>query len=157
MIRTAEAGRVRSTSNSQLLQGRDTDGDGSRFAKNGTGSGNLDLGGVYTGGFPDSTRGTALVSPPDKGTMSPLDWQPGVDFSHHDFAKREFLKPSLQANHRHGIKGRGNRANTLGRQRRPYSSLEYKQKGDLPNSNLPPGDASVPSILPSLPPPVDQR
>lgn len=49
----------------------------------------------YSTDFPDSTKGTALLSPPDPGTDSPLDWSPELGFSFPDFAQREFLMPSL--------------------------------------------------------------
>ena len=52
------------------------------------------LGGDYSKDFPDSTKGTALLSPPDS-TASPLDWTPGLNFSFPDFAEQSFLKPSL--------------------------------------------------------------
>ncbi len=49
----------------------------------------------YTTDFPDSTRGTALISPPDLGTQSPLEWSPELDFSFPDFSQETFLNPSL--------------------------------------------------------------
>lgn len=49
----------------------------------------------YTSDFPDSTEGTALVSPPDPGTQSPLEWSPELDFSFPDFSQETFLNPSL--------------------------------------------------------------
>lgn len=49
-------------------------------------------------GFPDSTRGTAQLSPPDPGTSSPLDWTSnGLSFEFPDFSEGQFLTPSLQA------------------------------------------------------------
>ena len=51
----------------------------------------------YSLGFPDSTRGTALISPPDPGTASPLDWSPdevGAEFP--DMIQAQFLMPTLQ-------------------------------------------------------------
>ena len=49
----------------------------------------------YSLDFPDSTNGTALLSPPDPGTQSSLDWSTDLDYSFPDFAQREFLMPSL--------------------------------------------------------------
>ena len=48
----------------------------------------------YSTDFPDSTKGTAQLSPPDS-TGSPLDWTPGLDYAHFDFAEQQFLEPSL--------------------------------------------------------------
>lgn len=67
----------------------------------------------YSEGFVDSTKGTALISPPDMGTASPLDWTPGLNFELPDFAQTEFLNPSLNAGASPkgtGKKGRGRRA-----------------------------------------------
>lgn len=58
----------------------------------------------YSADFPDSTRGTALVSPNDLGATSPLAWQPDMTHSFPDFTMRQFLRPSLHV------------ARTLGRQ-----------------------------------------
>jgi hypothetical protein len=52
---------------------------------------------TYSAGFQDSTRGTALISPPDMGTASPLDWSPiGVDSEFPDMLQAQFLQPTLQ-------------------------------------------------------------
>jgi hypothetical protein len=51
-------------------------------------------GASYSTDFPDSTKGTALLSPPDS-TGSPLNWSPAVDYALPDFAERQFLEPSL--------------------------------------------------------------
>jgi hypothetical protein len=56
----------------------------------------------YSEDFPDSTQGTALVSPPDTGTQSPLDWSPGLDFSFGDFEQSIFLAPSLHVSGKRG-------------------------------------------------------
>jgi len=109
--------------------------------------------GTYTKHFPDSTRGTALVSPPDRGTASPLDWSPGLDFSFPDFSKREFLSPSLQMAHR---RSGARRVNLFGRQRLPQSLAETKPKGDLLQTSLPSFETSVPSIDSKLLSPLDQ-
>lgn len=52
-------------------------------------------GAVYSKDFPDSTKGTALLSPPDS-TGSPLNWTPGMSFGFRDLAEQTFLKPNLQ-------------------------------------------------------------
>jgi hypothetical protein len=62
---------------------------------------------AYTLDFPDSTRGTALLSPPDTGTISPLDWDPGIDYAFDDFAQRQFLRPTLHVPT--PAEGKGNR------------------------------------------------
>lgn len=48
------------------------------------------------GTFPDSTKGTAEISPPDSGTHSPLEWDPSIDFAFKDFEKRNFLNPQFR-------------------------------------------------------------
>jgi len=51
----------------------------------------------YSSGFADSTRGTAVISPPDPGTASPLDWSPDeVSHEFTDMLKTQFLNPTLQ-------------------------------------------------------------
>ncbi|HWG50425.1 MAG TPA: hypothetical protein VN669_12070 [Candidatus Acidoferrales bacterium] len=109
--------------------------------------------GTYTRDFPDSTRGTALVSPPDRGTASPLDWSPGLGFSFPDFAEREFLSPSLQMAHR---PSGARRVSLFGRQRLPQSLAETKPKEDLLQTSLPSFETSVPSIDSTLLSPLDQ-
>lgn len=49
---------------------------------------------VYSRDFPDSTKGTALISPFDS-TASPLDWTPGMNLGFRDLAEQPFLKPGL--------------------------------------------------------------
>lgn len=50
---------------------------------------------AYSEGFADSTKGTALISPPDPGTASPLDWNLGLNFGFPDFQQMQFLNPNL--------------------------------------------------------------
>lgn len=59
-------------------------------------------------GFPDSTRGVALASPPDTGTASPLAWSPALKHGIVDLSTTPFLNPTLKAgNHaRLGWRGR---------------------------------------------------
>lgn len=77
---------------------------------------NPELPAKYTDNFPDSTEGTALVSPPDLGTQSPLEWSPSLSFEFVDFERRSFLNPSLHVTGRRGRRnGRsGKRENTEG-------------------------------------------
>jgi hypothetical protein len=49
----------------------------------------------YSKDFPDSTKGTAMISPPDPGTTSPLDWSTTLNFAFGDFSQQQFLNPSL--------------------------------------------------------------
>jgi hypothetical protein len=58
--------------------------------------------GEYTDDFPDSTKGTALVSPPDSGTASPLDWSSDLDFKFTDLSQKQFLTPTLHIAQRVG-------------------------------------------------------
>lgn len=87
---------------------------------------------IYTEDFPDSTKGTALISPPDLGTQSPLDWAPGgLNFGFADFQQTEFLNPTLQVAARHHLRrgtGQGQGANTgngaaKGSSTSPFSAL----------------------------------
>lgn len=56
----------------------------------------IDEAASYSADFADSTKGTALISPPDAGTASPLDWTPGLNFGFADFQQTQFLNPTLQ-------------------------------------------------------------
>lgn len=53
--------------------------------------------GAYSGSgsFPDSTKGTAGISPLDAGTSSSLEWTPSVGFEFPDFQATQFLNPTL--------------------------------------------------------------
>ena len=66
---------------------------------------------TYSYGFPDSTRGTALISPPDLGTSSPLDWSPQLNFAFKDFESHNFLVPTLQVSAKR--KGKRSRRKSL--------------------------------------------
>lgn len=142
----------------QLQAGKNKAGVRARIAGGGTDFGSRDTGdrgGSYSTGFPDSTQGTALVSPPDMGAVSPLEWKPSMDFGLRDFTETQFLRPSLHAGRR-GDRGGRERANIFGRQRLFHSSLVNKPEVDSPETNLPSDQTSVPSIDPSLLSPIDQ-
>lgn len=47
-------------------------------------------------GFPDSTKGEALLSPPDAGTASVFSFAPSVSEEFPDLADREFLRPTFR-------------------------------------------------------------
>jgi hypothetical protein len=49
---------------------------------------------IYSKDFQDSTKGTALLSPPDS-TASPLDWTPALNYGFVDITEQPFFKPSL--------------------------------------------------------------
>lgn len=71
---------------------------------------------TYTSDFPDSTKRTALVSPPDLGALSPLEWNPHVNVSWPpDLSTGQFLSPSLHSDSKSEMKGRGKRAGLFGR------------------------------------------
>ena len=55
-------------------------------------------GASYSTDFPDSTRGTALLSPP-ASNRTPFDWAPSLNYELPNFAERRFLYPSLHAGH----------------------------------------------------------
>lgn len=58
---------------------------------------------TYSDGFADSTKGTAVISPPDPGTSGPFAFDPNLDFKLPGFSDEQFLQPNL---HVHGRSGR---------------------------------------------------
>ena len=52
-------------------------------------------GGQYSADFPDSTKNTALVSPPDLGNTSPFTFQPVIARGFPDLSDYQFLRPHL--------------------------------------------------------------
>jgi hypothetical protein len=120
--------------------------------------------GRYSVDFPDSTRGTALVSPPDLGTLSPLESTPGLRFDLPDFSITQFLSPSLQVGKRSANRGRGLRAGEFGRKSTlpkglssPSTLLGGEPDSDVPQSSLPLSETSLPTVDSSLPTSVDQQ
>lgn len=85
-------------------------------------------GATYSADFPDSTRGTALLSPPDSGTASPLDWTPAMTHGFGDFTTRQFLIPSFHAAHR--ATGRRGEA---ARQKTPSTNNQLGYSLNLPS------------------------
>lgn len=65
--------------------------------------------GNYSNGFQDSTRGTALVSPPDPGTAGPFGFSPGISMGLLDFSNRQFLSPGLKVGGHAGKRTRDGR------------------------------------------------
>lgn len=57
----------------------------------------------YSDGFPDSTKGTAVISPPDPGASGPFAFDPNLNFKLPGFSDEQFLQPNL---HVHGRSGR---------------------------------------------------
>jgi hypothetical protein len=54
-------------------------------------------GGVsYSSGFPDSTKSTALLSPPDMADQTVLTFSPSMNFGFSDLTERQFLDPSFR-------------------------------------------------------------
>lgn len=97
----------------------------------------------YSRDFPDSTKGTALLSPPDPGTESPLDWNPELGFSFPDFAQREFLMPSLHVGEhlehtRQSERDRLRRAGAKSVSQSPASSLQ-NENNTIDTNILEPG------------------
>jgi hypothetical protein len=50
--------------------------------------------GQYADDFPDSTKNTGVISPPDLGNESPFVFETEVASGFPDLSQREFLKPS---------------------------------------------------------------
>jgi hypothetical protein len=85
-------------------------------------------GGAHSADFPDSTRGTALLSPPDSGTASPLDWSPGMTHGFPDFAAQQFLNPSFRAARRAPRK-----RTEAARQKTPSTNNQLRRYLNLPS------------------------
>jgi hypothetical protein len=81
------------------------------------------------GSFPDSTKGTAEVSPPDTGASSSLQWNPSLTFEFRDFQATQFLNPTL---------------NVSGRVLNPTLQVSRQGAHLSERSNLPTGVAPVP-------------
>ena len=69
-----------------------SDKEGDEDSEVGGGAGG---GGTYTSDFPDSTKNTAVISPPDLGATPLFSFEPKVGEDFPDLTQREFLKPSL--------------------------------------------------------------
>jgi len=52
-------------------------------------------GGEYASDFPDSTKNTGVISPPDLGNVSRFAFSPEISSELPDFSQREFLKPTF--------------------------------------------------------------
>lgn len=105
---------------------------------------------AYSEDFPDSTNGTAVLSPPDEGTNSPLEWSPAIGFEFGDMAQQTFLVPSLHV----GLGSKKLRQREGKKRHRPGKTLP----GSAPASLLPslpqetfgsdiPGQSTLPSSL----------
>jgi len=64
-------------------------------ASSGSGSGSGSRGGRYTSDFPDSTRNTAVISPPSIGNNDPFPFDPSLSDEFPDLADYQFLRPTL--------------------------------------------------------------
>jgi len=64
--------------------------------------------GSYSTGFPDSTKGTAMLSPPDLADNLALSFTPTTDHSFPDLADHGFLKPTLQVSGRYSSRKKNN-------------------------------------------------
>ena len=114
----------------------------------------------YTDDFPDSTRGTAVISPPDTGTQSPLEWKPEINFGIPEFGQSDLLKPSLHVagkHHRRRSRSRmrnGEQGNGKSTPTSPFPSLIGTGSQPLVDSPLgTPGQPSGQSLLsPALSP-----
>jgi hypothetical protein len=102
----------------------------------------------YRTDFPDSTMGTAFVSPPDPGTASSLEWSPNLNFGFPDFGQTEFLHPTL---HIGGTRNRVRRA-AIGKNLAGIATsgqqLTYSLSSELPSQSPEPGQ---------LPASIDQQ
>lgn len=93
---------------------------------------------VYTLDFPDSTKGTALLSPPDPGTVSPIEGAPtDLNFAFPDFDSIQFLNPTL---HAAGVGAGGKRG-----QQREQELRRSQRKGTI--DKVDPADALLRNLL----------
>lgn len=115
-------------------------------------SGVSGMGGSYSTGFPDSTKGTALVSPPELGTTSPLEWTPSLSFALPDFSARQFLSPTLHPGRRSGMRGAeraggfGRPGNLPGKSLLPTPLHDDGLGSDLPDSSFS-SDTALPTSI----------
>lgn len=105
---------------------------------------------TYSGDFPDSTRGTALASPPDSGTEDSLAWNPSFAPRIDDLSQEEFLHPTLYPRGRREGKRRQMRGIRGSNLRRPAAirssdALNPQIGGELKNS-LNPGISDQPAL-----------
>jgi hypothetical protein len=84
---------------------------------------------VYSTGFPDSTKGTGGISPPEGMNSNIFDFAPAIPGAFPDMSNREFLLPSLQ------VSGTGAGRSSQGGQEDLYKKLrkhlEASHKGSL--------------------------
>jgi hypothetical protein len=73
----------------------------------------------YTGDFPDSTKNTAVISPPDLANSGVFDFDPYVSGEFPDLANREFLRPSLRV---------GEKSSTTRQKEDLYQRIENRLK-----------------------------
>lgn len=121
----------------------------------------------YSTDFPDSTRGTGMVSPPDIGAVSPLEWNPKLSVGLQDFASTHTFSPSLHVFRRPGQNRNGRSGSFWSRRSQsswsqvpippPSSPQDTEPKSDLPDWLRPSFDAVAPSVDSSLPTSVDQQ
>ena len=76
------------------LAGTRADVEVSRIGLERTWNGDQDVA-MYSLDFPDSTKGTALLSPYDPGEESPFTWNTSVSYEFQDLTRRGFLNPTL--------------------------------------------------------------
>lgn len=83
----------------------------------------------YSGDFEDSTKGTALISPPDPGTTGPFAFEPSLNAKLPGFSERPHLLPSLHVRGSFRGKGNGRRSarnrtqtNSAGQQSSPFAA-----------------------------------
>jgi hypothetical protein len=106
--------------------------------RGGSGGGN----GTYAGGFPDSTKNTALVNPTDLANNPLFVFAPYVSTGFPDLSEYQFLKPTLRV--------RGERSSLGGLEREDlYRRIERRLKeyreAEAPKNGLKPQKRSYPS------------
>jgi hypothetical protein len=128
-VNTSGSGFRRSSSSGQSQSARSiTSSKSSAGSKPPVGA-RSDGSGDYTPGFPDSTKGTAVISPPESVANTQFNFTPAQPQAATDLNTREFLAPSLQ------VGGGGGGNSSQGRQEDIYKKL-HKYLDASHNSSL---------------------
>ncbi len=108
-----------------------------------SGSGAAAGSGQYATGFPDSTKNTAIINPPDLGNDGLFIFSPAVSEGFPDLAEQQFLQPTF-----HISGGRSSRGGSQDKEdlyRRIERRLKEYREAEAPKNGLKPQKRSHPS------------
>lgn len=110
-----------------------------------------------SGAIPDSTQGSGFPSPPDSGTISPLEWTPALNFEFADFSQHLFLNPTMNVGPTPGPRFASNNRMRA----RSRTGLRTRPPASLPRNPLETGIQTSSqlhtSLKPSLGTSIDQQ